>query len=130
MRSDAQAPPSKIKFHRQTQELELLFGDQSYRLSAEFLRVHSPSAEVRGHGEGEAVLQFGKQRVTIDKLEPCGNYALKLVFSDGHDSGLYSWGYLKELCSNQAELWQSYLEKLHQAGLSRDPELQVIKLIT
>ena len=122
--------PEKIKFHRQSQKLELSFAGQSYLLDAEFLRVMSPSAEVRGHGPGQEVLQHGKINVKINAIEPCGNYAIKLIFSDGHDSGIYSWQTLYELGTHQIELWQDYLQKLHTAGLSRDPNTQVVRLIT
>jgi len=121
--------PQAVKFHRQAQELELAFAGQTYRLGAEFLRVHSPSAEVRGHGEGQEILQAGKLHVKIERLEPRGHYALQLFFSDGHDSGLYSWDYLHTLCADQETLWQQYLAKLDQAGLSRDPDTQVIRFI-
>lgn len=88
-------------------------------LSAEFLRVSSPSAEVRGHGRGNEVLQVGKEAVTITGIEPVGNYAVKLIFSDGHDSGLYSWDILHEFASNHEALWQSYLQRLQAAGHKR-----------
>ena len=88
-------------------------------LSAEFLRVSSPSAEVRGHGRGNEVLQVGKEAVTITGIEPVGNYAVKLIFSDGHDSGLYSWDILHEFASNHEALWQSYLQRLQAAGHTR-----------
>jgi DUF971 family protein len=88
-------------------------------LSAEFLRVSSPSAEVRGHGRGNEVLQVGKEEVTITGIEPVGNYAVKLIFSDGHDSGLYSWDILHEFASNHEALWQSYLQRLQAAGHTR-----------
>ncbi len=121
--------PQRIKLHRQSQQLELAFAGQTYQLSAEFLRVLSPSAEVRGHGEGQEVLQHGKQQVRIEKIETCGNYAIKLIFSDGHDSGIYSWQYLHQLCVNQQTLWQDYLQKLNEAGQSRDPNTQVVRFI-
>ena len=108
--------------------IEFLDG-QEYNLPAEFLRVHSPSAEVRGHGEGNENLQFGKRDIKIASLEHAGNYALQIVFSDGHDSGIYSWEYLRKLAENQNAMWSAYLEKLHHAGLSRDSESQVIKLL-
>ena len=120
--------PQKITLHRKLQELELVFGDQATRLSAEFLRVHSPSAEVRGHGEGQQVLQHGKMHVGISRLIPCGNYALQIIFDDGHDSGIYSWEYLAELCNEKEQIWQAYLDALSVAGLNRDPNVQVIEL--
>ncbi len=120
---DQLTPPKEIKLHTQSKELELVFEDASYRLSFEFLRVHSPSAEVRGHGPGQEVLQTGKECVRITQLEPSGNYALKIVFDDGHDSGLYSWSYLRELGENKEQLWQAYLDKLEAAGESRNQSL-------
>ena len=113
--------PSLIKFHSKSQMLELAWeGQASHQVSAEMLRVLSPSAEVRGHGVGNEVLQFGKKDVRILKLEPTGNYALKITFDDGHDSGLYNWEYLKELCIHQDKHWQGYLDKLTAAGKSRE----------
>jgi len=101
--------------------LELAWnGAASQQLSAEMLRVLSPSAEVRGHGVGNEVLQFGKKNVRILKLEPTGNYALKITFDDGHDSGLFNWEYLQDLCNNTEQHWQGYLDKLNAAGKSRD----------
>lgn len=114
--------PTTIVLHQQSRELELAFEDgTAARLSYEFLRVHSPSAEVKGHGEGLEVLQTGKREVRLLGAEPVGNYALKLVFSDGHDSGLYSWDYLHRLCREQASLWADYLRRLEAAGGSREP---------
>ncbi|GAA6166894.1 gamma-butyrobetaine hydroxylase-like domain-containing protein [Sessilibacter corallicola] len=121
--------PQKIKLHRESQQLELAFDGVSYRLPSEFLRVYSPSAEVRGHGEGQEVLQHGKVNVAITHIEACGNYAIRIIFNDSHDSGLYSWNYLKELCQNQYRLWREYLDKLDQAGLSRDPNTQTVKFV-
>lgn len=113
--------PSLIKFHSKSQMLELAWNDQaSKQVSAEMLRVLSPSAEVRGHGVGNEVLQFGKKDVRILKLEPTGNYALKITFDDGHDSGLYNWEYLQDLCANTDQNWQAYLDKLSHAGKSRE----------
>lgn len=114
--------PSKIKFHKQSQLLELAWGAESFQLSAEYLRVHSPSAEVRGHGMGNEVLQFGKKDVRILNLEPVGNYALKISFDDGHDSGLFHWNYLKELSEQQDDKWQDYLKRLEAAGKSREAQ--------
>lgn len=102
---------------------------QEYNLPAEFLRVYSPSAEVRGHGEGNETLQFGKREVKISSLGQAGNYALQIVFNDGHDSGIYSWEYLQQLAENYDQKWARYLEKIHNAGLSRDQDSQVIKLM-
>ncbi|MFW1676545.1 gamma-butyrobetaine hydroxylase-like domain-containing protein [Pontibacter sp. JAM-7] len=112
--------PSQIKLHKKSRTLELTYADGSYELTAEFLRVHSPSAEVRGHGIGNGILQTGKQWVAIKEVLPSGNYALKIVFDDGHDSGLYTWEYLHDLCHNQADYWQRYLKQLEAAGASRD----------
>ena len=114
--------PSELKLHRQSATLELIYGDgQSCTLSAEFLRVHSPSAEVRGHGKGQQVLQTGKRDVRINSIEPVGNYGIKPVFDDGHASGIFSWEYLLELAQNQQSLWQQYLAKLQAAGAGRAP---------
>ncbi len=115
------ATPTKIHYHKQSRELELAFADGSaYRLSAEYLRVHSPSAEVRGHGAQMPILQYGKRHVTILNIEGAGNYALKITFDDGHDTGLYSWDYLYNLGKNHDELWQMYLDRLAREGQSRD----------
>ena len=114
-------PPSKIKLHTKSATLELVYGDNAYQLSYEFLRVHSPSAEVRGHGK--PVLQAGKKHVKIIGVEPVGNYALKISFDDGHDSGLYSWGYLQELCKNQDDLWHNYMQRLAEAGEKRESSI-------
>lgn len=111
--------PEKITIRVQSRCLELVFAGKTYQLSFEFLRVHSPSAEVRGHGVGNKKLQVGKKDVVLLNVIPAGNYALKLVFDDGHDSGLYDWNYLEYLCENQTTLWQLYLSELEQAGQSR-----------
>lgn len=122
------ATPSKIKLHKSTGELEIQFPDlEPFVLSSEYLRVHSPSAEVKGHGPGQEVLQWGKKNVRIAQLERNGNYAIRIIFDDDHDSGIYSWNYLLELGENQQQYWDVYLDKLHQAGKSRDPEEQVVK---
>ncbi|NMG34188.1 DUF971 domain-containing protein [Azoarcus sp. TTM-91] len=113
--------PTAITLHRKSRILEIAFDDGSrFELPFEFLRVYSPSAEVRGHGPGQEVLQLGKREVEVLGLEPVGNYALKPSFSDGHDSGLYSWDYLYMLGRDQATLWQTYLDRLAQEGGSRD----------
>ena len=115
--------PTQIHFHKKSQMLELGFSDGTHHsLSAEFLRVHSPSAEVRGHGIGQEKIQVGKSQVQILDIQTSGNYALKIVFSDGHDSGLYDWNYLAHLCRNQEMLWQQYLQKLESIGASREPQ--------
>ncbi len=120
--------PSKIKLHKASRILELRYADgRGFELPAEFLRVHSPSAEVQGHGR--PVLQTGKQNVALVGVEPAGNYALKLIFDDGHDSGLYSWDYLYQLGERQASLWQDYLEQLRAAGASRDPDVSVVRVM-
>jgi DUF971 family protein len=123
------ATPSKIQFHKQSQQLELHFGGKQFLLPTEFLRVYSPSAEVKGHGPGQAVLQHGKKAVGISKIERAGNYALKLIFDDGHDSGIYTWDYFYELGKNQEKMWQEYLEDLHKAGKSREKDTSVVKFI-
>ena len=123
--------PSQIKFHSKSQMLELAWsGEASQQISAELLRVLSPSAEVRGHGVGNQVLQFGKKDVRILKLEPTGNYALKITFDDGHDSGLFNWEYLKDLCENTDQHWQGYLDTLQAAGKSCDAGQIVFKSVT
>jgi DUF971 family protein len=114
--------PTNIMVHEQSRVLELVYASgQSYRISFELLRVESPSAEVKGHGPSQAVLQVGKQDVLIKSLEPVGNYAVKPTFSDGHDTGIFSWDYLHQLALNQDVLWQNYLDKLQAAGASRLP---------
>jgi DUF971 family protein len=112
--------PSNINFHQKSRVLEISFenGD-TYNLPCEFLRVYSPSAEVRGHGPGQEVLQVGKENVNIEKIEPVGNYAIQLYFDDGHSTGIYSWDTLHNLGSNYAGLWQEYLDRLKQAGKER-----------
>ena len=112
--------PTEIKLHQKSRELELVFDDgREARLSCEFLRVHSPSAEVRGHGPGQEVLQVGKRDVAITAIEPVGSYAVKLVFSDGHDTGLYSWDFLHDLAVNRDRYWNEYLARMARAGASR-----------
>jgi len=121
--------PTGIELHRQSKTLELRYaGAEHYTLSCEYLRVYSPSAEVRGHGPGQETLQTGKINVAITDIKPVGNYAVQLVFSDGHDTGIYSWPYLHELCTRQEEYWDDYLRRLHEAGATRDPEVQVVRL--
>ncbi len=120
--------PTRIHYARKRRELELTFIDGlSESLSAEFLRVHSPSAEVKGHGPGQETLQTGKASVQVTAINPVGHYAIQLVFDDGHDSGLYGWDYLYRLCRNRDALWQNYLQQLDAAGASRDPDIQVIQ---
>ncbi|OHC66828.1 MAG: hypothetical protein A2040_13380 [Rhodocyclales bacterium GWA2_65_19] len=113
--------PTEITLHKKSRLLELKFDDGShYQLPAEFLRVWSPSAEVRGHGPGQETLQTGKRNVEITALDAVGNYAVQPTFSDGHNSGIYSWDLLYHLGANQEALWADYLERLEKAGASRD----------
>lgn len=115
--------PTEIKLHQKSRLLEVAFDDgRRFSLPCEYLRVFSPSAEVRGHGPGQEVLQVGKRDVEIKAIEPVGVYAVKLAFSDGHDTGLYSWEYLHELGEKQESSWKSYLARLEAAGASRDPK--------
>jgi DUF971 family protein len=112
--------PIDIRLHQASKLLEIKFSNQTEcMLSCEFLRVYSPSAEVRGHGAGQEVLQVGKEDVNITAIEPIGHYAIKLTFSDGHDTGLYSWDYLYELAQNYQGLWLEYIGKLEAAGYKR-----------
>jgi DUF971 family protein len=121
---DARSPiPTEIKLHQSSRLLELTFADgRNFRLSYEFLRVYSPSADVRGHGPGQETLQVGKRNVTITDVEAVGHYAIRPKFSDGHDTGIYSWEYLHELGERQEPMWQEYLERMRAAGTSRDPD--------
>jgi DUF971 family protein len=113
-------PPVEIKYHRRSRELEVRFENGvAARLTAELLRVHSPSAEVKGHGGGEGVLVTGKEQVAITAIEPVGRYAVRLVFDDGHDTGLYTWPVLYELCAEHDRKWQRYLERLAESGKAR-----------
>jgi DUF971 family protein len=122
-------PPVSVQLHSRSRELELEYATgEHYSLSCEYLRVYSPSAEVMGHGPGQEVLQTGKLKVGISAIKPVGNYALQLVFDDGHDTGLYSWDFLHQLCTQQQEKWQDYLNRLAAAGATRDPEVQVLNL--
>ena len=120
--------PSAINLHKASKTLTLKYpSGEEYHLPAELLRVHSPSAEVQGHGK--PILQFGKINVRLLKIEPAGQYALKLTFDDGHDSGLFTWEYLYQLGVRKDELWQDYLAELKAAGKSRDPSESVVKLM-
>src|SRR5881392_4123398 len=113
--------PTALTVHGQSRVLEIAFADgEQYRIPFELMRVYSPSAEVKGHGPGQEVLQTGKREVGIVQLEPVGNYAVKPTFSDGHDSGIFSWDYLYHLGSEQAQLWQDYERRLQEAGMDRD----------
>ena len=120
---DTDSPrPIEIKLHQKSRRMELVFSDGcQFELSYELLRVYSPSAEVRGHGPGQEVLQVGKRDVDISSLEPSGSYAVQPTFSDGHSTGIYSWDYLYWLGKNRETLWREYLERLRQAGASREP---------
>ena len=112
--------PTEINLHQVSRILELTFEDGAkFKLPTEYLRVYSPSAEVQGHGPGQEVLQIGKEDVNIDRIEPIGHYAVRLVFDDNHDSGLYSWNYLYELGANYEARWQQYLDRLDAAGHHR-----------
>jgi DUF971 family protein len=114
--------PTEIKLHQKSRVLEIAFADgKRFELPYELLRVYSPSAEVRGHGPGQEVLQVGKNGIDITKVEPVGSYALQLVFSDGHDTGLYSWDFFYSLGMKQDEMWQHYLRRINEAGASREP---------
>jgi DUF971 family protein len=112
--------PTELTLDRKRHVLGLSYGNESHELSFEFLRVHSPSAEVRGHGPGQEVLQVGKRAVDITELEPVGMYAVRPTFSDGHNSGIFSWDYLHKLCVEKDALWREYLGRLDRAGASRD----------
>ena len=115
--------PTEIKLHQKSRILEITFADgRNFRLPCEFLRVYSPSAEVRGHGPGQEVLQAGKKEVTIEKIEPVGHYAVQLAFSDGHDTGIYSWDLLYDYGLHLDEMWARYLKRLAEAGASREPQ--------
>lgn len=118
-------PPSQINYHTRSKRLDLTFGDVLCSLPAELLRVYSPSAEVRGHSDAERVLQKGKKYVGIRAIEPVGNYAVRIVFDDGHDSGIYGWDYLLDLHTNQEPYWQAYLAELKTANASRLPTIPV-----
>ena len=110
--------PTEIKLRRQSRVLDVAFDDgQRFELPFEYLRVYSPSAEVRGHGPGQETLQLGKHEVQVTRVDPVGNYAVRLVFNDGHDSGLYTWSYLHELGESRAGKWQPYLDRLQQLGI-------------
>ena len=116
--------PVALTVHQQSRALEIGFDDgRVFRIPFELMRVYSPSAEVQGHGPGQETLQTGKRDVVIDAIEPVGHYAVKPTFSDGHDSGLFTWDYLYRLGSQQDELFAQYLERLAQAGLDRDAEM-------
>ena len=125
--------PQTIKLHKKSRLLELGYADGTrYQLEAELLRVYSPSAEVRGHGVGQEILQAGKRHVAITAIEPVGNYAIKPTFDDGHNSGIFSWETLFDLATNQVARWADYTARLSDAGASREPlpaDTQVIKFM-
>ena len=121
--------PSRIVVSEQKDALNMEYQvDVRFNLPAEYLGVFSPGAEVRGHGKGQEVLQVGKRQVRIESIQQSGNYAIQITFDDGHDSGIFTWDYLFELGSNQTDNWANYLQRLHQASQSRDPDTQVVKL--
>ena len=116
----AKVTVTEIKLHQQSRVLEVHFSNQQvHKMECEYLRVYSPSAEVMGHGPGQGTLQLGKEDVNIVAVEPVGNYAVKLVFDDGHNSGLYSWEYLYDLAQHHQEYWKKYLDRLAEAGYQR-----------
>lgn len=122
--------PTDIRLHKKTALLELIYADGgTHSLPAEFLRVYSPSAEVRGHGQGQEVLQVGKINVKIDRIEPVGHYAIRLHFDDGHDTGIYSWEYLRELALHQQPMWTEYLGRLKAAGARREPLASGVQVV-
>ncbi len=125
-----QQAPESLKYRRSDRILEIKFPNQlTVDLSAELLRVLSPSAEVQGHGPGQEVLQTGKADVEITAIEPVGHYAVQISFDDGHSSGLYTWAYLAHLASEKQTLWQRYLRKLEDAGASRDPSTDIVRIM-
>lgn len=114
--------PAEVRLHRRSGVLELAYADGNrFELSAEYLRVYAPSADVQGHSPDQAVLQHGKKGVLIKSIEPQGNYAIRIVFSDGHDAGIYSWDYLHDLGAHRDRLWKIYLERLEADGKRREP---------
>jgi len=122
------AKPTEIKLHQRSRVLEIHFDDGlECNLTCEYLRVHSPSAEVKGHGPGQETLQVGKEDVGIDQIIPTGNYAVKIVFDDGHDSGIFTWSYLHELGTEYENYWQEYLDKLKAAGHARKGSVDIPK---
>lgn len=124
------AAPIRIVVSKSKSNLIVTFDTgEEYDFPAEYLRVFSPSAEVRGHGRGQEVLQHGKREIEITSINQAGNYAIQIIFSDGHDSGIFSWDYLQDLGSNYTSNWIDYLAKLHEAGQSRDSDVQIVKLI-
>ena len=115
--------PIEIKLHQKSRILDIAFSDgRTFQFPCEFLRVYSPSAEVSGHGPGQEVLQTGKKMINIRKIEPIGNYAIQLSFTDGHNTGLYPWDLLYDYGLNQDKMWQRYLQRMEEAGASRETE--------
>lgn len=114
--------PKDIRLHKRSRYLVVAFEDEEFTLPCEYLRVHSPSAEVKGHGPGQEVLQIGKELVNIVAIEPVGHYAVRLIFSDSHNSGLYSWDILYDLGHHRQNHWQRYLDRLAEAGVNREPQ--------
>ncbi len=117
-----QHTPKNLKLQTKSRLLEISFDDEVFVLPCEYLRVHSPSAEVQGHGPGQEVLQIDKEQVNIVAIEPVGNYAIRLIFSDAHNSGLYSWDYLYELGSQRQQKWNDYLHRLNEASHKRETQ--------
>ena len=117
--------PTEITYHKIAHSLEIAWGDEKFDLPAELLRVYSPSAEVRGHGPNERKLQTGKKHVGVKAIEPVGNYAIRITFDDGHDTGIFAWDYLHELGTQQEKYWQEYLTELKTANASRLPSVPV-----
>lgn len=118
--------PTELRYQKESRSLVIAYGEERFTLSAEFLRVNSPSAEVQGHGGEGGELPRNKENVAITSIEPVGNYAVKIRFSDGHDTGLYSWDWLQELCRNREALWQTYQERL---ATTPDPSLSVVRFV-
>ena len=114
--------PTDIRLQSKSKVLEISFEDETFKLPCEYLRVYSPSAEVRGHGKGQEVLQIGKEDINIVAIEPVGHYAVRLIFTDSHNSGLYSWDTLYDLGSNRKAYWQDYLDRLNKAGVTRQAQ--------
>ena len=121
--------PTLIELHQKSRVLEIAFSDgEHFSLPYEFLRVYSPSAEVRGHGPGQETLQVGKKEVEIKAAEPVGTYAMVLIFSDGHETGIYTWEYLHSMGINQETMWQEYLQRMEDAGAKREPAPNILKV--
>ena len=118
--------PTEIKLHQKSRVLDISFSDgRNFQFTCEFLRVHSPSAEVCGHNPGQEILQTGKKLVNIQQINPVGKYAVQLNFTDGHNTGLYSWDLLYNYGLNQDKMWQRYLQRMEDAGASRDPDVRI-----